>query len=93
MRSRRAALCWLFPFIRCSKTNSATADPPAASSTTAGSFDENAARAQILGADSAFMRGLTSKHVDSLMVYYAPDVVSMGEGSKAVKGTSDARFL
>jgi ketosteroid isomerase-like protein len=69
----------------CSKTNSATADSSTAS------FDENAARAQILGADSAFMRGLTSKHVDSLMVYYAPDVVSMGEGSKAVKGTSDVR--
>lgn len=75
----------------CNKTNSATADSSAASSATTGSFDENAARAQILAADSAFMRGLTSKHVDSLMLYYAPDVVSMSEGSKAVKGTSDVR--
>jgi len=75
----------------CSKTNSATADSSSASSTTAGSFDENAARAQILAADSAFMRGLTSKHVDSLMIYYDPDVVSMSEGSKAVKGTANLR--
>jgi ketosteroid isomerase-like protein len=75
----------------CSKTGSATADSPTASSTTTGSFDENAARAQILAADSAFMRHLTAKHVDSLMVYYAPDVVSMSEGSKAVKGTADLR--
>lgn len=37
------------------------------------------------------MRGLTSKHVDSLMIYYDPDVVSMSEGSKLVKGTANLR--
>ena len=68
----------------CSRPTPATADSATASSTRAVSFDEKAARAQILGADSAFVRALTSKNVYSLMVYYDPDVVSLG--SKAVKG-------
>ena len=75
----------------CNKSTQATADSAAASSTAAGSFDENAARAQILGADSAFGRALQSKNVDSLMIYYDPSVVSMSEGSKAVKGPTDLR--
>ena len=74
----------------CSKSTPATADSAAVSGTTAASFDENAARAQILGADSAFQRALQSKHVDSLMVYYDPDVVSMGS-AKPIKGTTDLR--
>ena len=69
----------------CNKSTSATAD----SATRA--FDEDAARAQILGADSAFQRALMSKHVDSLMVYYDPDVVSMGGNAKPIKGTKDLR--
>jgi ketosteroid isomerase-like protein len=79
----------------CSKSTPATADSATtsstttSSSTTAATFDENAARAQILGADSAFQRALHSKHVDSLMVYYDPDVVSMG--AKPIKGTTDVR--
>ena len=48
----------------CAKSTPATADSATASSTTTSSFDENAARAQILGADSAFQRALQSKHVD-----------------------------
>ena len=75
----------------CTKSTPATADSATASSTTTGSFDEKAARAQILGADSAFQRALTSKHVDSLMVYYDPDVVSMSTGAKPIKGTTDLR--
>ncbi len=75
----------------CGKSTPATADSTVASSTTAGSFDANAARAQILGADSAFQRALQTKHVDSLMVYYDPDVVSMGAGAKPIKGTTDLR--
>jgi ketosteroid isomerase-like protein len=73
----------------CGKNTPANADSSAASSTMTGSFDETAARAQILGADSAFVRALTSKNVDSLMVYYDPSVVSLGK--TAVKGTSDLR--
>jgi ketosteroid isomerase-like protein len=81
----------------CNKPTPATADSAAvsstASTTASATFDEAAARAQILGADSAFQRGLMGKHVDSLMVYYDPDVVSMGSGGKATKGTSDVRAM
>ena len=77
----------------CSKPTPATADsamPSGISSTAAATFDEAAARAQILGADSAFQRALMARNVDSLMVYYDPDVVSMGSG-KPTKGTADLR--
>jgi ketosteroid isomerase-like protein len=75
----------------CNKPTPATADSATPASAAAASFDENAARAQILAADSAFVRGLTTKHVDSMMVYYDRDVVSIGEGMKPVTGTSDLR--
>ena len=75
----------------CNKPTPATADSAAVSSTSTATFDETAARAQILGADSAFKRALETKHVDSLMVYYDPDVVSMGANDKPVKGTTDVR--
>jgi ketosteroid isomerase-like protein len=75
----------------CGKTNSATADSSAASGAMGVSFDENAARAQILAADSAYLRAMQSKNVDSLMIYYDTSVVSMSEGMKAVKGTADLR--
>jgi ketosteroid isomerase-like protein len=83
-------------FVGCSKPTPATADSTTPSATMAPSpptaaFDESAARAQILGADSAFQRALMSKHVDSLMVYYDPDVVSMGANAKPIKGTTDLR--
>jgi ketosteroid isomerase-like protein len=80
----------------CNKPTPATADSAAVSSTvstTTAPFDEATARAQILGADSAFQRAMMGKHVDSLMVYYDPDVVSMGAGAKATKGTSDVRTM
>src|SRR5712671_5165960 len=83
-------------FVACSKPTPATADSTTPSGTTTSSttasatFAESAARAQILGADSAFQRALVSKHVDSLMAYYDPDVVSMGSG-KPIKGTTDLR--
>jgi len=78
----------------CSKPTPATADSAAQTSTgsstaSAGAFDESAARAQILAADSAFLRAMASKNVDSLMVYYDPSVVSLGK--TAVTGTTDLR--
>ena len=90
-----AGIAGLF-FIGCGKSTKATADSPAASSTATsgtagGSFDRNAARAEILGADSAFVRATLAKNVDSLMPYYDQSVVSMGEGGKAVKGLNDVR--
>lgn len=81
----------------CNKPTPATADSAAASSTASttapATFDERAASAEILGADSAFQRAMMGKHVDSLMVYYDPDVVSMGAGAKPVKGTTDVRAM
>src|SRR5437868_6514302 len=79
----------------CNRSTSASADsatPAASSSATAtSSFDRNAARAEILAADSAFVRAILAKHVDSLMPYYDESVVSMSEGGKAVKGLGDLR--
>ena len=80
-----------FFLVGCGRNTSATADSPAASSTASSSFDRNAARAEILGADSAFVRATLAKNVDSLMPYYDQSVVSMGEGGKAVKGLNDVR--
>ena len=83
--------------VGCSKPTPANADSATVSSTTsttsttAATFDETAARAQILGADSAFQRALQSKQVDSLMIYYDPGVVSMGAGDKPVKGATNLR--
>jgi len=75
----------------CGKSTSATADSATPAGTTAKSFDKKAARAEILRGDSAFVRGLTSKNVDSLMPYYDPDVISMPEGGKVVKGMGSVR--
>lgn len=77
--------------VACYKGTPATADSAAvsASSSTSTSFDEKTASAQILAADSAFVRGLMSKNVDSLMIYYDPSVVSLGK--TAVNGTTALR--
>jgi len=82
-----------FFLVGCGKSAAPTADSPAttASSTTSGTFDKNAARAEILAADSAFVRAMMAKNVDSLMPYYDRSVVSMSEGTKAVKGPGDVR--
>jgi ketosteroid isomerase-like protein len=73
----------------CYKGTSGAADSTAASSTSATAFDEKAASAEILAADSAFVRAITSKNVDSLMIYYDPTVVSLGK--TMVSGTTDLR--
>ena len=73
----------------CNKSTSASADTSASSSTASGSFDATAARAQILGADSAYVRALLAGNLDSLMVYYDGDVVSLGK--TIVKGKADLR--
>jgi ketosteroid isomerase-like protein len=73
----------------CSKSTSASADSAAVAS--GGSFDKDAASAEILRADSAWMRHAQAKQVDSLMPYYAPNAVSMSEGVKAAKGPGAIR--
>ena len=89
-RSGMVLIAGLF-LVGCFKGTSATADSPAASSTASGTIDKNATRAEILAADSAFVRATLAKNVDSLMPYYDESVVSMGEGGKAVKGLNDVR--
>ncbi len=74
----------------CNKGTSASADSAAVASG-GKSFDKSAARAEIIRADSAWLRLVQAKNVDSLMPYYAPEAVSMSEGTKAVKGTRDLR--
>jgi ketosteroid isomerase-like protein len=73
----------------CYKGTSASADSAAASRASTGNFDEKAASAEIVAADSAFVRAITSKNVDSLMIYYDPSVVSLGK--TIVSGTTDLR--
>jgi ketosteroid isomerase-like protein len=75
----------------CYKGTNATADSAAASSTASGkSFDKSAASAEILGNDSAFIRGMVAKNVDSVMCCYDNDAVSIG-GGKTAKGLADIR--
>ena len=74
----------------CNKPAPATADSAATSGGSA-KFDRDSARAEIIRADSAWMRLAMAKQVDSLMPYYTDDAVSLSEGVKAVKGKSDLR--
>jgi ketosteroid isomerase-like protein len=73
----------------CNKPTPATAD----STLPAGAekFDPEVARKEIIAADSAWVRAVQAKNVDSLMPYYASDAVSMSEGTKAADGTKDIR--
>ena len=72
----------------CGKGTSASADSALPGG---GKFDADASRAQIIAADSAWLRAVESKNVDSLMPYYASDAVSMSEGEKAANGTDAIR--
>ena len=77
--------------LACYQSTPATADSTSASSTASGrSFDRNAARAEILGNDSAFVRGMMTKNVESVMCCYDNDAVSLGSG-KTTRGVADLR--
>ncbi|HJP87205.1 MAG TPA: nuclear transport factor 2 family protein [Gemmatimonadaceae bacterium] len=94
MREKRtivlAAVSSVFLFA-CYKSTPASADSATASSTASGaSLDRNAARAEILGNDSTFIRGMMAKNVDTVMCCYDNDAVSIGTG-KTLKGVSDLR--
>jgi len=77
--------------VSCGRSAPATADSATPAGTTTATFDKNAARREILRADTAFIRAFTAKNLDSLMPYYDPDVVSMPEGTKPVKGMGGLR--
>ena len=79
-----AAVVGLFS-VGCNKSTAGSAD------SAGGKFDADVAGAQIMAADSAWVRAIQSKNVDSLMPYYASDAVSYSEGTKAAKGTDAIR--
>ena len=74
----------------CGKNAAPNGDSTVASSRTA-TFDENVARAQILGADSAFVRAITSKNVDSLMPVNFSNDHSMAWDYGTVSQTADVK--
>ena len=86
--SQTSKLLPLLALLACGKSAAPTPDS-AGSPSAATTFDEAAARQQIIAADSAFVRAITSKNVDSLMIYYDPSVVSLGK--TVVSGTTDLR--
>ena len=92
MRSSGAILLGVTVLLTaCNKGTPATADSATVAAGTNASFDKDAARAEILRADSAWLRHIQAKNVDSLMTYYSPDIVSMQEGTKMARGTSAVR--
>src|SRR5207247_11460347 len=54
-------------------------------------FDAESARKEIIAADSAWVRAVQAKNVDSVMPYYASDAMSMSEGTKAADGRDAIR--
>ena len=92
MRSSVGVLLLVCLLSACNKPTPATADSAAvASGSNAASFDKNAARTEIIRADSAWLRHMMAKNVDSLMTFYSPDAVSMSEGMKVARGTGAVR--
>ena len=67
----------------CTKGASSTADTGMAATATAAPVDMKADEAAIVAADSAWMRGVMAKNVDSVMIWYTPDAVSFGFGPPA----------
>jgi ketosteroid isomerase-like protein len=68
----------------CAKEAGDTAtDTVAASAPAAVATDHSADVRAIMASDSAWMRNVISKNVDSLMTYYAPEAVSYGFGAPA----------
>ena len=69
----------------CSPATPRAADTtaPAAVMPAAASTDHPADAAMILASDSAWLRHVTAQNLDSLMTFYAPEVVSYGFGPPA----------
>jgi uncharacterized protein (TIGR02246 family) len=77
----------------CSKkADDTTAGATAMSaSTQAAATDHTADAATIAAADSAWLRAVMAKNVDSVMVWYTPDAVSYGFGTTPSAGTNQVR--
>jgi uncharacterized protein (TIGR02246 family) len=77
----------------CSKKETyATADSGNAMATAAPA-DRGADVAMIVGLDSAWLRNVMAKNVDSIMTFYTSDAVSYGFGSSPASGTDQLRAL
>jgi ketosteroid isomerase-like protein len=72
----------------CKGSTPESAGTPTASSTSTGSFDEGASRAQIYANDSLRLRGVMTNHLDSTMMTYDPNVVHLGTGKVIVGPTA-----
>ena len=91
MRSRLLALVGAIVVAACSTKTDAPADTGmAAQGVSAAPGDRTAVAATIAAADSAWMRHVQSKNVDSVMTWYTSDAVSYGFGAPA-SGTDKIR--
>jgi uncharacterized protein (TIGR02246 family) len=79
--------------VACNKSASSTGDTGmvAAPESAPAAIDRHADEAAIVAADSAWLRHVMAKNVDSLMTYYTPDAVSFGFGSAPASGTDQLR--
>lgn len=92
MRSRLIALVFAVAVTACSTKSDTTADTGmAAQGVVTPPADRTAEAAAIVKADSAWMRHVQSKNVDSVMSWYTPDAVSYGFGGAPAAGTEQIR--
>lgn len=82
-----------FAVVACAKKDAATATDTAAMAAPAVSTDHTADAATIVAADSAWLRGVMNKNVDSIMAWYTPDATSYGFGAAPAAGTDQLRAL
>jgi ketosteroid isomerase-like protein len=94
MRSRLIALVAVVAVAACSTKSNTSADTGmAAQGVVTPPADRSADAAAIVKADSAWLRHVMGKHVDSIMPYYLPEAVSYGFGTAPASGTEQLRAL
>ena len=81
--------------VACNKSASSTGDTGmvAAPESAPAAVDRNADVTAIVKADSAWLRQVMAKNVDSLMTYYTPDAVSYGFGAAPASGSDQVRAM
>jgi uncharacterized protein (TIGR02246 family) len=81
-----------FVAIGCTKKEAAVTDTGAATASTASApADHTADATTIVQADSAWLRAVMARNVDSVMVWYTPDAVSYQPGQAPASGTDQLR--
>lgn len=79
-----------FSLLGCAKKDAATATDSTAMAAPAAT-DRTADAAAIVAADSAWLRGVMNRNVDSIMAWYTSDAVSYGYGAAPASGTDQIR--